>query len=107
MAGKREVVAFLSKQEFWVGGCFFDFSPKGDPIVKAEAEETGWLRGMRKKIEEEMAKKEIESILYWKGELEKILGRRAESLGTFQVEMQNFVQRMQNRIKMLKNSLQS
>ena len=60
---------------------------------------------MRKKIEEEMAKKEIEAILYWKGEMEKILAKRPESLGTLQIEMQNFIQRMQNRIKVLKNSL--
>ena len=74
--------------------------------MKAMEDETAWLKGMRKRIEEEMAKKEIETILYWKGELEKILGRRPESLGTFQVEIQNFVQRQQNRIKVLKNSLQ-
>jgi hypothetical protein len=71
--------------------------------VKPEA---AWLKEMRKKIEEEMAQKEIETLLYWKGELEKILGRRPESLGTFQLEIQNFIQRMQNRIKVLKNSLQ-
>lgn len=68
--------------------------------------EAAWLKEMRKKIEEEMAQKEIETLLYWKGELEKILGRRPESLGTFQLEIQNLIQRMQNRIKVLKNSLQ-
>ncbi|MGD0624574.1 MAG: hypothetical protein ABSB32_07620 [Thermodesulfobacteriota bacterium] len=73
--------------------------------MKPEADETTWLKGMRKKIEEEMAKKEIEAILYWKGEMEKILAKRPESLGTLQIEMQNFIQRMQNRIKILKNSL--
>lgn len=52
-----------------------------------------------------MAKKEIETILYWKGEMEKILAKRPESLGTLQLQMQNFTQRMQNRIKILKNSL--
>ena len=73
--------------------------------MKPEADETAWLRRMREKIEEEMAKKEIQTIFYWKGEMEKILARRPESLGTFQIEMQNFIQRMQNRIKVLKNSL--
>jgi hypothetical protein len=68
--------------------------------------EAAWLKEMRKKIEEEMAQKEIETLLYWKGEVEKILGRRPESLGTFQLEIQNLIQRMQNRIKVLKNSLQ-
>lgn len=74
--------------------------------MKPEADEAAWLRGMREKIEEEMTKKEIETLLYWKGEVEKILGRRPESLGTFQLEIQNFIQRMQNRIKVLKTSLQ-
>jgi len=73
--------------------------------VKPEADETAWLKRMRKKIEEEMANKEIEVILYWKGEMEKVLARRHESLGTLQIETQNFIQRMQNRIRVLKNSL--
>jgi hypothetical protein len=60
---------------------------------------------MRKKIEEEIAKREADSILYWKGELEKILSKRAESLGGLQLEVQNLAQRMQNRIKILKGSI--
>ena len=73
--------------------------------MKTGVDETTWLKEMRRKVEEEMAKKEIETILYWKGEMEKILAKRPESLGTLQIEMQNFTQRMQNRIKVLKNSL--
>jgi hypothetical protein len=82
----------------------FDFSGKGDPAVRAEENEAAWVKGMRKKVGEELAKKEIETLLYWKGELEKVLGRRPESLGTFHLEIQNFIQRMQNRVKVLKNS---
>lgn len=82
------------------------FWEKGEQGMKPEGDETAWVKGMRKKIEDEMAKKEIETLLYWKGEVEKILARRPESLGTFQFEIQNFTQRMQNRIKVLKNSLQ-
>lgn len=74
--------------------------------MRPEGNEAAWVKGMRKKLEEELAKKEIEALLYWKGEVEKILGRRPESLGTFQLEIQNFIQRMQNRIKVLKNSFQ-
>jgi hypothetical protein len=74
--------------------------------VKPEGDEAAWVKSMRKKVEDEMAKKEIETLLYWKGDVEKILGRRPESLGTFQLEIQNFIQRMQNRIKVVKNSLQ-
>ena len=74
--------------------------------MKPEGDETAWVKGLRKRVEEEMTKKEIETLLYWKAEVEKILARRPESLGTFQLEIQNFIQRMQNRIKVLKNSLQ-
>jgi len=38
---------------------------------------------MKKKVDEELAKKEIETVLYWKGEMEKILAKRPESLATF------------------------
>lgn len=73
--------------------------------MKSVLDDSALLKGIKKKVEEEMARREIETILYWKGELEKILGRRPESLGTFQFEIQNFVQRMQNRVKMIKSSL--
>jgi len=75
--------------------------------MQAGMDEATWLKGMRKKIAEEMAKKEMETILYWKGEMEKILARRPESLGALQIEMQNLGQRMQNRIKALKTSWQA
>jgi hypothetical protein len=67
--------------------------------------EGAWIKDMKKRIEEEMTKKEVEWVLYWKGELDKILSKRHESLGTFRMEIQNYIQRMQNRIKVLKNSL--
>jgi hypothetical protein len=75
--------------------------------MKSEMEDSTLLKGMKKKVEEEMAKKEMETILYWKGEIEKILAKRPESLGTFQMEIQNFIRRMQNRIKMLKSAIPS
>ena len=68
-------------------------------------DETAWLNKMRKKVEEEMTKKEIEMISYWKGEMEKILMKKHEGLGTLQLEMQQFLQRMQNRVKVLKQTL--
>ena len=59
---------------------------------------------MQKRIEEEMAKREADSVVYWKGEIEKILNKRNQSLGGMQLEIQNLTQRMQNRIKILKGS---
>ncbi len=73
--------------------------------MSSEKEDRQWIKGMQKKVEEEMLKKEIESLLYWKGELEKLVAKRPESLATFQIEIQNFIQRMQNRIRVIKGAL--
>ena len=70
--------------------------------MKSELEDLALLKGIKKKVEEEINKKEVETILYWKGEIEKILTKRHESLGTLLFEIKNFIQRMQNRIKVLK-----
>jgi hypothetical protein len=70
-----------------------------------EMDESAWVNKMKKKVEGEMIRKEIEMILYWKGEIEKILGKKHEGLGTLQIEMQQFLTRMQNRVKVLKQSL--
>ncbi len=68
-------------------------------------EELSWMKGMKKKVEEELAKKEMETVVYWKGEIEKTLAKRPDSLGTFQMEIKNLIQRMQNRIKVVKSNL--
>jgi len=73
--------------------------------MSSEKEDRQWIKGMKKKVEEEMLKKEIDTLLYWKGELEKLVAKRPESLATFQIEIQNFIQRMQNRIRVIKSSL--
>ena len=74
--------------------------------MKTGLDELTWAKEMKKKVEEEMAKKENEAASYWKGEIERILAKRPESLATFQIEIQNLLQRMNNRIRVLKGSLQ-
>ncbi len=73
--------------------------------MSSEKEDRQWIKGMQKKVEEEMLKKEIDTLLYWKGELEKLMANRPESLATLQIEIQNFIQRMQNRIRVIKSAL--
>jgi hypothetical protein len=80
--------------------------PREEIPMRPGLDETAWAKEMKKKVDEEMAKKEIETVLYWKGEMEKILARRPESLATLQIEIQSFLQRMQNRVRVLKSSLQ-
>ena len=72
--------------------------------MKPEFAETAWAKEMKKKVEEEMVRKEMETIFYWKGEVDKMLVKRPESLATFQIEVRNLLQRMQNRIRVLKTS---
>ncbi len=72
--------------------------------MSSEQENRQWIKGMKKKVEEELLKKEMDTLVYWKGELEKLAAKRPESLATFQIEIQNFIQRMQNRIRVIKNT---
>jgi len=74
-------------------------------VMNTDSEESRVLKGIKKKVEEEMTRKEVEALLYWKGELEKVMARRSDSLAGLRLELQNYLQRMQNRIKMLKNTL--
>ena len=74
--------------------------------MKTGLDELTWAKEMKKKVEEEMTKKEIEAASYWKGEIERIQAKRPESLAGFQIEIQNLLQRMNNRIRVLKGSLQ-
>jgi hypothetical protein len=67
-------------------------------------EEKNWIKEMKKKIEADFIHKESETILYWKTEIEKIIEKRPESLAAFQMEIQNLLQRMQNRLRILKRS---
>ncbi len=71
-----------------------------------EMDETALLKEVKKKVEQEMIRKELDMILYWKGEIEKILAKKHEGLGALQIEMRQFLQRMQNRAKVLKQSLE-
>lgn len=64
-----------------------------------------FIKELKRRVDEEINKKEMETISYWKQELEKILAKRHESMGALQVDIQSFLQRMQNRIKILKSNL--
>jgi len=90
----------------WLGGFrTAEEGKKEESFMKPEIAETAWVKEMKKKVEVEMARREMETIHYWKGEVEKILGKRPESLAAFQIEVRNLLQRMQNRIGVLKSSL--
>jgi hypothetical protein len=59
------------------------------------------MREMKKKIEIEMNKKEIEIVEHWKKELEVIYRKRYENLSSIQIDIKGLMNRMTNRTAML------
>lgn len=59
------------------------------------------MRELKKKLEIEMEKKEIEVIEHWRKELEAIYRKRYENLGSMQIDMKGLMERMANRVSML------
>jgi hypothetical protein len=59
------------------------------------------MREMKKKIDLEMNKKEIEVVEHWKKELEVIYRKRYENLSSIQVDIKGLMERMANRAAIL------
>jgi hypothetical protein len=59
------------------------------------------MREMKKKLELEMNKKEIEIVEHWRKELEVIYRKRYENLSSLQVDMKGLMERMANRAAIL------
>jgi hypothetical protein len=59
------------------------------------------VRELKKKLEVEMNKKEIEIVEYWKNEIESLYRKKYENLSSVQIDMRNLIDRMKNRATML------
>jgi hypothetical protein len=59
------------------------------------------MREMKKKIDIEMDKKEIEIVEHWKKELEVIYRKRYENLSSLQIDIKGLMDRMANRMAIL------
>ncbi|MBP1747223.1 MAG: hypothetical protein H6Q54_1838 [Deltaproteobacteria bacterium] len=59
------------------------------------------MREMKKKIDLEMNKKEIEVVEHWKKELDVIYRKRYENLSSIQVDIKGLMERMANRAAIL------
>jgi len=59
------------------------------------------MRDLRKKLDVEMNRKEIEIVDHWKKELELIYKKKYDSLASLQVDMKNMMERMGNRVSIL------
>ena len=64
----------------------------------------GLIKKIRAKLEEELSKKEIETIQYWLEELIKVYNRHREII-TLQNAIKELSNRMQNRIRALKEKI--
>jgi len=62
------------------------------------------LKRLKAKMEEELDKRELESVQYWLEEIEKIYKRHQDMIG-LQNALKELAQRMKNRIKILKSNL--
>ena len=63
-----------------------------------------FIEQMQKKIEQQVGHREIETVTYWKEEVEKLLRKQPDSLNSLLQEMQQLHGRMENRLAMLKRS---
>jgi hypothetical protein len=59
------------------------------------------VRELKKKLEVEMNKKEIEIVEYWKNEVESLYRKKYENLSSVQIDMRNLIDRMKNRAMIL------
>ncbi len=59
------------------------------------------MRELKKKLEIEMDKKEIEIVEHWRKELEVIYRKKYENLGSVQIDIKNLMERMANRASIL------
>jgi hypothetical protein len=62
------------------------------------------IRQMSERVQEELTKKEMETVQYWLGELERILEKRHRDMASLQLDLTGLRQRFQNRLKMLRNA---
>jgi hypothetical protein len=59
------------------------------------------VRELKRKLEVEMNKKEIEIVEYWKNEVESLYRKKYENLSSVQIDMRNLIDRMKNRAMIL------
>ena len=61
------------------------------------------IRQMNQRMQEELAKKEMEVVQYWLGEIQRVSDKRYQDLSGMQLDLKALVQKIQNRIKTLKS----
>jgi Skp family chaperone for outer membrane proteins len=60
------------------------------------------LAEMQRKVQKEMVDRERRLLEYWRSELEKIYQKRHNNLATLQLEIKGLLDRMENRMRILR-----
>ena len=60
-----------------------------------------FVRQMQKKVEQELAKKEIEILTYWREELDRMIKRRHQDLAGLSNDLRALIGRMDKRLSVL------
>jgi molybdopterin converting factor small subunit len=60
------------------------------------------LAKLKERVQRELVQKERETIEYWLGELQKIYQKNHPTLAEFKAEIRQFMDRMKNRIEIIK-----
>ncbi len=63
-----------------------------------------FIEQMQKKVKQQVGHREIETVDYWKEEVEKLIRKKPDSLNSLLQEMQQLHGRMENRLAILKRS---
>ena len=66
--------------------------------------DTGLLKQINQRVQDELLKKEIEVFQYGLNELEGIIKKRHQDMAGLQSDIHALVQKFQNRLKILKSS---
>jgi hypothetical protein len=61
------------------------------------------IRQMNQRVQEELAKKEMEVVQYWLGEIQRVADKPHQDLSGVQIDLRALVQKIQNRLKTLKS----
>lgn len=73
--------------------------------MTAAFNEKAFIAEFKKKVEKELMERELSELEFWKTELGKLSQKKVESLGSLQLELKNLIQRMENRMRILKSNL--
>lgn len=62
------------------------------------------IEQMKKKVEKELAEREISVVEFWKAEIEKLFRKKPESLSALQQDLSKLIARMDNRLNIINRS---